>query len=285
MKYLIALITLTLGLLLGPTTLRAQNSELGINAGVSYYTGDLNPMGHFKPLKFAGGLHYKLNMNKRVSLRASALYARVEASDENALNINQINRNLHFKSNIIEVGGIVEVNFFNYVIGEFKRYKPYSPYLFFGMTYFKMNPKGSYNDEYIELQPLGTEGQGTSASQDKRYNLNQIAIPFGLGFKFNITRKMAMAFEYGVRKTFTDYLDDVSGSYVDPFILASENGPVAAEMADQSINQEGLQGTNTGMDRGNPYTKDWYFYSGGTLSFILGKEDKCRQNFGRKRFN
>ncbi len=261
-----------------------RKDEIGINAGFAYYVGEINQT-HFKQPKVSGGLHYKANLNKRVALRASLLWARIHGSDSSANNLNQINRNLSFKSNIVELGGIVEVNFFNYIVGDFKKYPPYTPYVFFGLTYFHHNPKGQYNDDFIELQPLGTEGQETSYNSDNKYKLNQISIPFGLGFKASVTKSFSVAVEYGLRKTFTDYLDDVSGNYADPVILANENGQLAAQMGDQSLNQEGFTANNTGVSRGNPYNKDWYAYTGLTLSFLIRDTNDCKQSFSKKRYD
>ena len=277
MKYVCLLSTLWLCMFC-TTKSTAQDHEIGFNVGASYYIGDLNPFAHFYNPKLAGGLHYKRNLNPRISYRLGFLYARAGASDADSKDGFAVNRNLSFQTNIYELSGIVEVNFFKFQPGDFRWYAPFTPYLFFGLAYFNMNPKGTYNGELIELQPLGTEGQGTSQNDKKKYNLNQVSIPFGLGFKFSLAKRITMAFEYGVRKTFTDYMDDVSGNYVDPEVLAAESGQLAAEIADPSIEGTAFN-NNSGTVRGNPYNKDWYFYAGGTLSIIVGRRDKCRDNF------
>jgi len=264
--------------------LAQTKSEIGIHVGESYYIGDLNQT-HFKDLRLSGGLHYRAHMNKRIALRASALWSRIYSNDAEASNLNQINRNLNFKSNIIEIGGMMEVNFFEYIAGDFKKYPPYTPYVFFGLAYFHHNPLGAYKDDYVELQPLGTEGQETSYNSNNKYKLNQISIPFGLGIKASLTKKICISLEYGIRKTFTDYLDDVSGTYADPTILANENGMLAAEMGDRSLNQEGISATNTGVQRGNPYNKDWFAYTSFTLAFLITDTGVCETNFRKKRYD
>lgn len=260
-----------------------QAHELGVTIGGMYYTGDLNPTVHFKNTNLAGGVHYKFNSNPRISYKLGALYGRVEAYDEDALNINQINRNLHFRSNIFELSGTVEINYLPFELGNMD--KPITPFLFVGLAYFKMNPQAMWNDDWIELQPLGTEGQGTSALPgESNYSLNQISMPFGIGIKANISKKMAINAEFGFRKTWTDYLDDVSGYYANPDLLAAENGPLAAELADRSIDEDNTAYGVTGTSRGNPMTKDWYYYAGLSLSFRLDKGGVCKDAFGRKRF-
>lgn len=248
----------------------SQKFEGGIMGGASYYIGDLNLFGHFKPLKFGGGLILRKNVNSRISLRGTASFFQVEAYDSESSSESQQNRNLHFRSKIWEVAAGIEINFINYKMGDIQKH-PFSPYLFFELAYFHMNPEAQLNDEWYELQTLGTEGQGSSLSSRNKYGLGQLAIPFGVGFRMNLTKMMALSLEYGVRKTFTDYLDDVSGTYVDPVLLAEENGALAPAFADRSLNQE----TMTGMDRGDSGNKDWYFFTGAALTFIIGKDSPC----------
>jgi hypothetical protein len=130
-----------------------------------------------------------------------------------------------------------------------------------------------YLGRWYALQPIGTEGQGTTFAGGKRYSLTQFCIPFGAGLKVNIAKRASLALEWGLRKTFTDYMDDVSGKYVDPFLLASERGPVAAALSDRSLVKEG--GNNTGRQRGNAYTKDWYSFAGIIFTFKLKKDEEC----------
>jgi hypothetical protein len=136
-----------------------------------------------------------------------------------------------------------------------------------------MNPKTEINGDMVELQPLGTEGQGSDLSSKNNYSLTQLCIPLGVGVKFALGKKAALSLEYGIRKTFTDYLDDVgSGSYVDPSLLSVANGPLAADLSNRS-----LDGDRFGK-RGNASTKDWYTFFGGSLTFRLGKPNKCPMN-------
>lgn len=253
----------------------AQAPELGLMLGGSYYTGDLNPYKHFNNTKFAFGIIYRdqIRRSDRLSWRMHFMYGQVTANDANSKIESDKNRNLNFKSTILEFGPILEIHFLPYEIGSTKR--PGSPYLFFGLNYFKMNPKGQYNDDWIELQPLSTEGQGTSLSDIKPYRLNQLSIPMGLGLKVNITNRISLGVEYGVRKTFTDYIDDVSGNYVHNGQLAEEAGSLSASMADRSITKHGLFGSNKNVSRGNPNNKDWFYFFGLTINFRLKEYTTC----------
>ena len=131
-----------------------------------------------------------------------------------------------------------------------------------------------YQGRWYNLQPIGTEGQGSAFSDEKTYSLTQFSIPFGVGLKVNTSKNIGINFEWGLRKTFTDYLDDVSGKYADPFLLGSEKGPVAVGLADKSLKPE--TGGNTGRGRGNSYNKDWYSFAGVIITFKLrGNENQC----------
>ncbi|MBX7093558.1 MAG: hypothetical protein K1X56_02470 [Flavobacteriales bacterium] len=251
--------------------------EIGITGGGSYYIGDLNPYKHFNQLHASGGIFLRNNLNRRFAWRLSATYGMVSGADSLSSNPNLASRNLSFRSRIIEIGPIVEMTFVKFSLGNITD-ESATLYLFTGLMYFNMNPQGKLNDNWVDLQSLGTEGQGSSLNSKKEYSLNQLSIPFGIGMKGNISKRICIGLEYGIRKTFTDYLDDVSGYYVDPTDLARENGPLSAHFANQSSDGRSLSGTL----RGNPNNKDWYAYLGGSISVRLGKTNKC-YSFSSKR--
>ena len=255
--------------------------EFGAMGGGSYYIGDLNQQKHFVYSKPAAGLIVRYNLSTRYSMRFTASYGQVHAEDSESELLNQQNRNLSFSSSIIEVAVGFELDLIKYRINDMKY--PISPYLFYEIAYFRMNPivKNEFGDE-ISLQELGTEGQGTFLSEKKPYNLNQISIPLGIGIKFNLKERIAVSLEYGIRKTFTDYIDDVSGLYVNPIQLAELKGPLAAELADPSLNHQSAK--TLGLNRGNSNTKDWYVMYGAMITFKPWKKDICRmQGFGKNR--
>lgn len=249
-------------------------TELGAFLGGSYYVGDLNPGSHFNKFTRLGvGVMYRHNYNLRFAIRGNAFYGNITADDAESNSEAQRQRNLSFKSSIIELSGQFEFNFFRYKMGDYRF--PYSPYLFVGAGMFKFNPEAELNGQWVDLEPLGTEGQGTSANSDKKYSLIQASIPFGAGLKFNIGEFACLAIEWGMRRTFTDYLDDVSKTYPDATILASERGEIAAALSDRSLSKDnGVN--NAGRQRGFAGTRDWYSFSGFILSFRLGsKKEKC----------
>lgn len=255
-----------------------QITMLDLGIGTSYYAGELNPYGKLIQLKPSGSAHLRFVMSKRHSVKFGYSYLRVEGNDSKGNYNHLTERNLYFKSDIHEISAIAELNYFEYLPGDMLHY-PWTPYLFAGIAVFRMNPQGYYNNNLIDLQPLGTEGQGSSASQNEKYRLTQLAIPFGIGLRANMNRNSTISFQYGVRMLFTDYLDDASRYYIDPATLASQNGIVSAQMADQRTDEERV----VGASRGNPNNKDWYFQGTVCVSFFLRKPNAC-DNFGRKRY-
>ena len=241
--------------------------EFAIMGGGSYYMGDLNPYTHLNTYNYNfGGVFRRTLDNKQIVLRAHIMYGQVSA--------NSTTSNLSFRSSILEIGPSIEINFMPFVIGEKKKYKG-TPYLLIGMTYFKMNPQTNNKGEWISLQTLGTEGQGSSQNSNKQYKSQQISLPIGIGLKVNLSKRFALNFEYGIRKTFTDYLDDVSGTYVDLNLLESENGQLSSDLS-KSYGINGLQ-------RGNSQNKDWYAIYGAMLSYRITTNKECKRNFLRKK--
>ena len=275
MKNLILLLTFIISL-----TSISQVNEFGFFSGAGYYIGDLNKS-HFSQQDLCFGLVYKTDFpNERVSLRFHLMYNKLKASDIKSGIESQIYRNLEFKSDVIEFGPIIEIDFFNFHPGQNHTDQPDfgSPYFFAGINYMRMNPKGKSGEEWVELQPLGTEGQGTILKDIngtvEKYSRNQIVIPFGLGLKMNISHHLSFSLEYGMRKTFTDYFDDVSGIYPDLELLAAVNSE-AAQMSDKSGFPLGLNDSSYGLQRGDASNKDWYAVSGIILTYEFFKDVVC----------
>lgn len=249
-----------------------EKSELGLLLGGSYYTGDLNRMGHFQQMSPAANLLFRYNSNSRLAWRGSVMVGRIKGDDANSrFEFNQ-NRNLNFRSNIIEGAVGLEFNYLPYATGRLigERFW-YSSYMIVQVAGFYFNPRGEYNNEWYELQPLGTEGQGTELSNLDKYKRFQISMPIGLGFKLNVKKRLSVSIEYGARLTFTDYLDDVSGTYVDPNQLAAINGDFAAQFSKG-------QGRTVGSRRGDGAFNDWYMFFGLGITYKLGVRPKCPYN-------
>lgn len=248
---------------------KAQHTyEVGVFLGGSFYLGDLNPNGFFKFTQPAFGAIYRYNINNRFSARLNAFFGTVEAFDNQSPSLWQQERNLNFKSPVDELSGEFEFNFQEYSIDNDKY--NFSPFIFGGLGFFYMNPQGKIGDQWVELQPLHTEGQGTEANPSAPYHLIQPCIPFGIGIKTSLSRTICLTIEWGMRKTFTGYLDDVNGIYPNPAELAKQQGPNAS-LALAMSNPSGIPSTTlAGTERGNGKT-DWYSFAGIILSFHAKK--------------
>jgi hypothetical protein len=254
---------------------KGQGSELGVFLGGSYYLGDLNSNQQFYNTKFAAGGIYRYIINPRYAIKASVIRGTLEAFDHDSPNISQRERNLHFRTTILDFSTQIEFNFFPYRIGDPNKH--FSPYIFAGISLFRFNPKAQLDGIWYDLQPLGTEGQNTFTYPNRKaYSLTQPAFPFGMGFKKNIGRNIGVGIEWSLRKTFTDYLDDVSTTHVSTWALNSEKGPVAAALSDRTISENGEPMNREGLQRGNSKRKDWYSFAGIIITYKIGpKLPKC----------
>ncbi|MFH0866537.1 MAG: DUF6089 family protein [Bacteroidota bacterium] len=252
-------------------TASAQRNELGVFLGTSYYLGDLNPSKQFLLTKPAGGLVYRYVFNPRWAIKINGLYGTVEGDDAVA-KFNEA-RNLSFKSNVFELATQLELNFLPYVTGNTEE-NYFSPYIFGGIAVFSFKPKAEYEGVWYDLKSMSTEGQGTSVDNPPNpYSLTNVSFPFGLGFKYSIGKNICIGLEWGLRKTVTDYLDDVSTTYADIDVLTMEKGPISAALSDRSENSP----NNTDLQRGNSGTKDWYSFAGAfiTFKFNAGGNKSC----------
>lgn len=192
--------------------------EVGVMGGVSSYSGELvNSIVDVKHMHLAGAIFGRYNMNKYLTFRLQAAYGNVSGNDKDSRLDKDVIRNLHFRSHILEFGVMGEFNFMGYnPVGHGKMF---SPYAFLGLSVFNFNPRARHfdpnrDDEWVKLQPINTEGQGSSTFPNRKpYALTQVSIPVGLGFKFAVTSNLNLGFEIGFRKTFTDHLDDVGNTY------------------------------------------------------------------------
>lgn len=247
--------------LVNRATNKKPSNEFLVFLGGSYYIGDLNPTGHFNSYtKPAGGIGLRHNYNTRFATRANMFFGGIRGDDSKSTSPYLKQRNLNFKSPITELSIMGEFNFFDYRMNDLHKFV--SPYSFIGISLFHFRPKGLFTNtttnekSWTELQPLKTEGQG------KKYWLWQVSIPFGVGFKLNLSEKIDLALEWGMRKTFTDYLDDVSKTYPDPSIFNKGAGAKASDPSNL-IN-------NTDRQRGNSKNKDWYSFAGVIIGFRFG---------------
>lgn len=260
-----------------------QSAEVGLFAGVATYKGELSAsLFNTKFPKPAIGLLYRKNLNNHWAHRIGFTYGAIAADDARSEDEHRKRRNLSFRSSLTDLHYYLEFNFFKYQIANPET--RFTPFIFAGLNLFMFNPQAELNGEWIDLQPLGTEGQGTANYPERdKYKRFQVAIPFGGGFKFKLSRRFGMTIEAGVRRTFTDYLDDVSATYANKDVLMAERGEAAVLLSDRS--PDALTLDQTGRQRGNASDKDWYMFTGITLNYTLSKKynDNCSPFKGKLR--
>ncbi|MCC7030500.1 MAG: hypothetical protein IT257_09350 [Chitinophagaceae bacterium] len=240
-----------------------QHHEVGIFGGTSSYYGDLQQRLFPKDgYRAAGGLTYKYFMHPNVGLRFGATYASLYGADSTSESPAIKNRNLNFQTNLFEVNGGLEINMLPVDFDEFK----FSPYLFAGLAIFYYNPYTiGPTDEKIYLRPLSTEGQGLRQYPDRKiYSLVNVGIPLGAGLKVMIGNTVLISTEIGFRYTATDYLDDVSKSYVNMDTLFRYKGKQSVDLSyrtDELPNWDENY-PNDKFVRGDNMKKDWYWFAG-----------------------
>ena len=246
----------------------SQNLHLNIFGGIATYQGDLqNKRFTLEQSNPAVGLGLSYDLSEKVIIRGGFTYGKVEGDDKKNTSVKgNDERNLNFKSSISELHLGLEYNLLD--LGG----SNLTPYVFIAVAGFHFNPytKDTAGNK-VYLQPLSTEGQGLAAYPDKKeYKLTQFAIPFGGGVKFKLSETLQLGIELGIRKLFTDYLDDVSTTYVDETTLLNAKGAKAVELAyrGDEINPSATYPPNN-TQRGNAKRKDLYYFSGIRISKLL----------------
>lgn len=290
---------------------KAQTLDVGGFAGGSYYLGDINPDQHFAGSKLAYGFLVRLNLSDRIGVRAGVTRGKLQADDmdfrdKGKLQLpnfspsnpiidrdNYISRGLNFTTKVTEIALQAEINFLDFFVGS-KRHR-WTPFIFGGASMFMFNSKSIDTD--LKLQGFGTEGQLFQNEDGKsKYSNTAFAIPFGIGVKFSLTKRLGMSVEWGMRKTFTDYIDDISTTYVyDIYGFNREAnvyyGPnpynpeeiVALPITDDVLLSDPTLSHRKGQQRGNDYNTDWYSFYGITLTYSFDLEgNKNCKNFDKK---
>ncbi len=214
---------------------------------------------------------YRYIITKTFAVKGSFNQAWISGNDAKTKDPVRQNRNLNFKSPITEISVMVEYYPFTEKIDHMyrmrgvkgKRPRYFSPYVTVGIGGFYFNPKGYYNGAWHKLQPLKTEGQGMTGGP-KQYKRISLCIPVGIGVKYALSKVWSIGFEVTGRKTFTDYIDDVSTVYYDPAALALIN-PLSPNLADPSLGTiPGATSPNadgTSAQRGDSKDKDSYMFA------------------------
>jgi opacity protein-like surface antigen len=277
MKQLIAVLAAIL-----PLTMFGQRLHADLYAGAATYQGDLQgERVTFENAHLAVGLGLSYDITNKLVVRGAATYMTLGGNDKTNNTAKGITfRNLNFRSRVLEAQLALEYNFFDLTERSF------TPYVFAGVAAFHFQPYSfDSSDTKVFLRPLSTEGQGLPQYPGKDpYNTKQFAIPFGGGFKFSLSDRLQVGIELGLRKLFTDYLDDVSGTYADSSILAAAKGPRAIAFSYRGSELPGAPPyPAAGAIRGNSKNKDWYYTTGFRVSYLLGNGNGGGSGAGKNR--
>lgn len=262
--------------------------EVSFGAGASNFLGDLggaNQIGthFFKDLEFSltrwvfdVSMRYKVS--EFIAVKTNLMYGRVKGDDRLTEEFYRHHRNLSFRSDIFEASAYLEASFMReqgshrYHIRNVRGQKGYEIYTygFIGLGGFHFNPEARYQGKWYELQPLGTEGQGIDPAKNK-YHRFQLTIPVGIGIKYSLDERYGIGMEFGVRRTFTDYIDDVSTNYFEGDQLQNKHGDIAKILADRSTYPASYEGrvNAPGEQRGNPNFTDAYMFLIFNLNYKL----------------
>jgi len=242
---------------------------IGLSYGFTNYLGDLDDNFTFRFIEYGVGLHLQRSLTDQFQIRATLYHGFMQAADSEAQYTTNYKRNLSFRSNIDEVSVQALYRFLPAKKG-FQLRTKLTPYAFAGIALFHFNPQAELNGKWYDLQPLGTEGQQLDGNYPDPYSLWQLSVPFGGGVFIKLSYSFDLALELGFRKTFTDYLDDVSTAYPDLEKLHAEKGDVAYELSYRG-NKNGVQDSDISfLHRGNSGSKDLYTYTNINITYYFG---------------
>lgn len=255
---------------------KTHRTELTVGMGVTNFLGELGGRDQIgspfvwdlelSQTKPALSLGYRYYTFEKQALRANFTYGILAGNDNLTSEAFRQNRNLNFKSDIFEFSLVYELHFFTEQLGHVydlrgakgEKSSRVGLYIFAGVGGFYFQPKSLLNGTYVELKPLSTEGQGIEGGPEE-YNNFQFCIPMGVGLRKALSKQWSAGLELQYTKTFTDYIDDVSGVYFDNDIIAAERGALAAYLADPSLDKVPGQ-TFAGQQRGDPDDLDAYLF-------------------------
>ena len=255
----------------------------GKDAGSGHFLSDYD----FTSQRVMGQIGMRYKILNPLAVKGTLSYAWLSGSDAKTEEVYRRDRNLSFRTNLWELGVQLEYSIIpepiNYRSTRRRKFTWRSllninTYVFAGVSGFYFNPKAKDDGEggtgkWVALRKLGTEGQGLMEGR-KKYRRIAMAFPFGVGFKYPLSRELGIGLEFGPRYTTTDYIDDVSRSYVDNEWLA-RNNPQAARMADRSIKTNDDSDPlpyvkyGPGDQRGEAKFNDFYMFTVVSVSYKL----------------
>ncbi|MCB0735954.1 MAG: outer membrane beta-barrel protein [Bacteroidetes bacterium] len=241
--------------------------EFGLMLGGSSYHGELTErLNNTEDWNAASSFIMKYHFDRTSSLRFAISAGTISGNDLNSIYAWRRNRNLNFRSRILDVSFVPEIHLFTGPA--FNR--GIHPYVSAGFAFAYFNPKANLNNEWIDLQPLGTEGQGLiyNGAPGDKYSLTTLAFPLGLGIEAHVGNSWFLSVDVRYNVTLTDYLDDVSTYYPSQSAMLAAYGVGSNNvvLSDRRLVPE--NSTTGSLDdlRGDPQNKDRYLFFGIVLS-------------------
>lgn len=237
-----------------PIIASSQNFYFSGRLGIANYQGDLKAKAiTLSQSKLMASVGARYDLSEHITARSYLTLTSLRADDKKGTGAMQL-RNLNFKTKIFDWELTAQYSLFSL------NDRWWTPYVFAGLGIYHYKPytKDTSGNKTF-LKPLSTEGEGFIPGV-KDYKLTQFSIPFGFGAEYSLDEDQRIGIEFGYRKTFTDYLDDVSNVYVDQNSLLNARGQKAVDLAYRGYEVKAGPYPAAGTSRGNPKNKDGYYY-------------------------
>ena len=192
----------------------AQIIEVGATGGLSYYVGDINPKKHFSQNELGFGAVVRYYQNFRWAFRFQ--YSNINLASSDAVSAYQQGRGLSFNSNINDFALMAEFNYFDYWTGSNRNY--FTPYIFAGVSFFTCNTslpeEIRYDSDGNIVRAFDSNANILSAEEYRNIPKgSNFSVPFGIGVKYSLFKRIGMSLEWRIHKTFTDEIDNVVDNY------------------------------------------------------------------------
>lgn len=271
---------------------KTMRKEVSLGFGISNFLGELggrNQIGspfvwdlELSQTRPAAHFDFRYFVAQKMALRARATYGVLAGNDNLTTEPFRQNRNLSFKSDVYEASLVFEFHLYKEELGHMydlrgvqgTKSSRVGLYAFAGIGGLYFDPKTQFENAWVRLKPLGTEGQGLPGGAEEYNNLG-VCIPMGIGLRKALSKTLSFGLEFQYTKTFTDYIDDVSTTYFDPEAIAAANGPIAGFLSDPSLGVGPLyeygNPTAPGQQRGDPDDLDAYIFLKAQVHYKLIK--------------
>jgi hypothetical protein len=263
----------------------------GISSGGNPWLLDIQP----SQIRWDLGAYIRYKISRKWAISGHFDYMRLQGFDSLSKYTPIRDRNLNYRDDIIEGSLRAEWTFYDNpdVGGNFNYTTTFNAFLFAGVGIFHMNPEAMFTHTYIDAQSTWTPGEyyplhTLTTEGEKQYSLIQPSIPVGIGFFYTFNKTVRLGWELAWNKTFTDYIDDVSGTYPKYGDNPNLINPYSKYLTNQSYYVPGIGASpqelaqyGPGSPRGNPKNNDSFISTAVTLGIMIHPKisKRIRKNF------